>query len=62
MNLLSGPKKENISNGEWEGKERPAELAFYDKDPGVDSAQTTPWFAPGQMILYRVESDAPASL
>jgi len=47
---------------EWEGKEQPAELAFYDKDPGVDSAQTTPWFAPGQMVLYRVESDAPEQL
>lgn len=42
----------------WEGAEEEPRRWVNDADPEDRTAVTAPWLAPGQMELYRVESDA----
>ena len=53
------PKVLKIS---WEGKESEYRRYFDDNWPENPAKQTGPWMGPGQVVLYRVESDAPERL
>ena len=46
----------------WEGQEKEYRVYFDDKWPENPTKQTGPWMGPGQVVLYRVESDAPERL
>jgi hypothetical protein len=50
-----------VMHVDWEG-EREARAFFDDDWPENPYLETGPWLAPGQMELYRVESDAPERL
>jgi len=52
----------NVYKIGWEGQEEPARRWVNDSDSQDTSVITAPWLAPGQMELYRVESDAPERL
>jgi len=47
---------------DWENKEVEYRRYFDDKWPENPTKQTGPWMGPGQVVLYRVESDAPKRL
>jgi len=48
---------------DWDGESKNEVRAFFDDDwPENPYKEVGPWLAPGQMELYRVESDAPTRL
>jgi hypothetical protein len=54
--------KPELFRVEWGNAEVPARKTVDESDPSKPSTVTEPWFSPGQMALYRVESDAPRVL
>jgi len=52
----------NVFRVGWEGVEEQTRRYIDDDNPANTAAMTGPWLAPGQMELYRVESDAPHRL
>ncbi|MHC4563496.1 MAG: hypothetical protein ACYS8X_12080 [Planctomycetota bacterium] len=54
--------KPTIHHVGWEGTQTEARAFFDDDWPENPYLETGPWLAPGQIELYRVESDAPERL
>ncbi|HDZ21502.1 hypothetical protein LCGC14_0124460 [marine sediment metagenome] len=60
--ILRWHGKPKVFHVGWEGKQSEVRAFFDDDWPENPYLETGPWLAPGQMELYRVESDAPQRL